>query len=98
MADLFLGLAAGVVKAAVKIWQGDSAFADNVTDSVVDLVKAKVSGELEQRRARRFFEDLEVPVTRRLRGLREAEFRSLPENEQKAAVLAAGESFDRARL
>ena len=62
MAELFLALAASVVKAAVKIWQGDAGFAGNVTDSVVDLVKAKVSGELDQRRARRFFEDLEVPA------------------------------------
>lgn len=91
-------LAAAVVKAAVKIWQGDASFAEDISVSVVDLVKAKLSGELDQRQARRFFEDLEVPVARRLRGLRETEFRTLSENEWNAAVLAAGDSFDRANL
>ena len=98
MVDFFLGLAASVVKATVRIWQGDSSVAGDVTDSVVDLVKAKVSGELDQRRAIRFFEDLEVPVAQRLHDLRKAEFRSLPENERNAAILAVGESFDSARL
>jgi hypothetical protein len=41
---------------------------------------------------------LEVPVANRLRGLRQGEFGSLPENEWNAAVLAAHDSFDRARL
>jgi NACHT domain len=96
--DVFLGFAAAVVKASVKIWLKDDAFAADVSASVTDLVRDKVTGDLERRKIRRFFEDLEVPVARRVRSLREAEFGSLPENEWTAAVLAAGDSFDHARL
>ena len=82
----------------MKIWLKDDSFAANVTASVTDLVAVKVSGDLDQRKIRRFFEDLEVPVAKRLRVLRQTEFGRLPENEWNAAVLAAGDSFNRARL
>jgi hypothetical protein len=59
--DVFIGLATAVVKAGVKIWLKDDAFAADVSVSVADLVSGKVSGDLEQRKIRRFFEDLEVP-------------------------------------
>ena len=64
----------------------------------MDLLQTKVSGDLDQRRARRFFEDLEIPVANRMRTVRESEFRDLSENEWTAAVLAAGSSFDNVRL
>jgi len=96
--DVFLVLGAAVVKSALKIWLRDESFASDASASVVDLLQAKMSGDLEQRRARRFFEDLEVPVSKRLRAMRQAEFSQLPENEWTAAVHAAGDSFDRARL
>jgi hypothetical protein len=96
--DIFIGLAAAVVKAGVKIWLKDDAFAADVSASVAGLVAAKISDDLDQRKIRRFFEDLEVPVAKRLRALRQAEFGRLPENEWNAAVLAAGDSFDRAQL
>ena len=97
MTEVFIGLAAAVVKAGVKIWLKDDAVAD-ASSSIAELVGAKVSGELDQRKARRFFEDLEVPVAKRLKGLRQAEFGRLAENEWNAAVLAAGDSFDGAQL
>lgn len=96
--DVFLMLGAAVVKSAVKLWLKDESFAADASSSVVDLVTARISGGLEQRRAQRFFEDLEVPVAKRLQALRESEFGRLPENEWTAAIIAAGESFDRAHL
>ena len=82
----------------MQIWLKDDPWAADASASVADLVGVKVSGDLEQRKARRFFEDLEVPVAKRLRVLRKTEFGRLPENEWNAAVLAAGGSFDRAQL
>jgi hypothetical protein len=96
--DVFIGLAAAVVKAGVKIWLKDDSFAADLSRSVTDLVAVKVSDDLDQRRVRRFFEDLEIPVAKRMRGLRQGEFGRLPENEWNAAVLAAGDSFNRASL
>lgn len=98
MADVFLTLGAAVVKSALKIWLRDYKFADDTSASVVDLLEKKISGDLDQRRARRFFEDLEIPVANRMRMLRQSEFRNMPENEWTAAVLAAGRSFDNAQL
>ena len=91
MPDVFLPLGAAVVKVALRVWsKGD---ASPVSDSVVDLLKGKISGDLEQRKAQRLFEDLEVPVADRLRVIRNTEFRALPDNEWQAAVLAAKSSF-----
>ena len=96
--DIFFGLAAAVVKTGVQIWLKDDPWAADASGSVADLVGIKVSGDLEQRKARRFFEDLEVPVAKRLRVLCKTEFGRMPENEWNAAVLAAGDSFDCAHL
>ena len=96
--ELLIGLAAAIVKAAVTLWLKDDAFAASASTSVVDLIAAKVSGEPDRRKVRRFFEDLEVPVAKRLGALRNTEFASMPENEWNAAVLAAGDTFDRAKL
>jgi hypothetical protein len=98
MPDPFLVLSAGIVKSGLKIWLGDRSFAADASASVVDVLKDKIAGDLDRRQARRFFEDLEIPVANRLRVVRESEFRGMPENEWTAAVLAAGDSFDNARL
>ena len=95
---IFLVLGTAVVKASVRVWLRDGTFTSDVGDSVIDLIKDKIGGNLEQRQIRRFFEDLEVPVAKRMRAMCATEFRGLPENEWNAAVLAAGESFDRATL
>jgi hypothetical protein len=98
MPDVFLALGAAVVKAALKVWfKGDSLAAEGST-SVVDLVKARVSGDLEKQNVQRLFEDLEVPVANRLRAVRVTEFGTMAENDWQASVLAAGISFDRAAL
>jgi len=51
MADVFLTLGAAVVKSAPKIWLGDNKFAADTSASIVDVLKAKISGDLEQRQA-----------------------------------------------
>jgi hypothetical protein len=98
MADLLLGLAAAVVKVACKVWLKDNEFAASASAEVVDAVKARVSGELDQRHARRLFEDLEVPVAKKLGVLRQHEFAGMPDNEWNAAVLAVGDTLRSARF
>ncbi|MEV4570158.1 NACHT domain-containing protein [Nonomuraea sp. NPDC049419] len=98
MSDLFLGLATAVVKAAYGLWTKDSDFTKEVGSSIIDAVRTKIAGGLEQRKAQRFFEDLEVPVARKLSDLRKYEFNSLPDNEWQAAVIAAGETFNKSAL
>jgi hypothetical protein len=98
MSDVFIGLAAAVVKACIKVWSKDNAFTASAGTSVADLVAANISDELEQRRARRFFEDLEVPIAKRLRTMRETEFAGLAENEWQAATLTAADTFRKAQF
>jgi hypothetical protein len=98
MVDIVLGLAAAIVKAGVTIWLKDDTFAGRLGDSVADLVAEKVTGDLDQRRARRFFEDLEIPVAKRLTAVGTTAFGGLPDNERTAAILAAAGTFGRARL
>jgi NACHT domain len=98
MADVFLAVSAAIIKASLKIWLGNDGVIADATYSIIDILKNKISGDLEQRQAQRLFEDLEVPVSKQLRTLRESEFRYMPENEWTASVLAAGDSFDRAGL
>jgi hypothetical protein len=97
-ADLLLGLGAAVVKVACKIWLRDDSFASDASADVVDIVKEKLSGELDQRKARRLFEDLEEPVARKLEFLREHEMAGMPDNEWEAAVFAVGDTLRRARF
>ena len=93
-----LTLCAAVVKCACQVWFKDSAFATGASTSVVDVIAAKVSEDLDQRNARRFFEDLELPIARKLSVLRETEYSDVPDNEWAAAVAVAGQTFDRANL
>lgn len=98
MADLLLGLGAAVVTAACKVWLKDSEFAANASAGVVDVVKQKISGELNQRNVRRVFEDLEVPVAEKLKVLRQHEFGGMPDNERAASVQAVGDTLRNAKF
>lgn len=82
-----------MVKAACKVWLKDNDFASDASVEVVDVIQAKVSSELDQRKARRLFEDLEEPVANKLRVLREHELSGMPDNEWNAAVLAVGDTL-----
>lgn len=97
-AEILLGLGAAVVKVACKVWLRDYSFAADASADVVDLVKEKVSGKLDQRKARRLFEDLEEPVAKKLGILREHELAGMPDNEWQAAVLAVGDTLRRAQF
>lgn len=96
--DVLLGLSAAVVKVSCKIWLRDNSFAANASTDVVDVIREKVSGELDQRKARRLFEDLEEPVAAKLEHLREHELAGMPDNEWEAAVLSVGDTLRRARF
>lgn len=96
--DTALVLGAAVVKVACKIWLRDDAFAADASSEVVDIVRARVAGDLDRRRASRMFEDLEVPIAEKLRVLRQHELAGMPDNEWNAAVLAVGDTLRRARF
>jgi len=98
MVDVFVALGAAIVKAGVKVWLKDNDFAADAGASLTDLISGRISNEYDRRKARNIFENLEIPVAKRLKSLGEAEFGNLPQNEWNAAVIAAGDTFGRSQL
>ena len=82
-----------IVKDAVKIWTGDRPFAADVSSDIVDMLADRVTSKFEQRRINRFFEDCTDIVAKRLTTLMDAEYRSVPDNERTAALLAVRDTF-----
>lgn len=93
-----ISLGAVVVKSASKIWLGDRPFAADVTANLVDALAGRVTSTFDQRRVNRFFDDCADIVAKRLAALMEAEFRSVPDNERQAALLAVRDTFARTAL
>jgi NACHT domain len=93
-----ISLGAVVVKSAAKIWLGDRPFAADVSSDLLDGLAGRVSSAFDQRRIDRFFEDCTYIVAKRLAALMDAEFRSVPDNERDAALLAVRDTFARAAL
>jgi hypothetical protein len=96
--DIYLALASAVLKASLTIWLKGDAIGTGITTTVVDLIASRVTGQLNQRRVRRLFEDLEVPIAKQLESIRRSAFSGIPENEWSAAVYAAQLSFNNAEL
>lgn len=98
MTELVLVVCGAVVKAAIKLWVGDNAFADDLSGDLTDMLKGQVGNALDRRRAHRQFLQLEEIVARQLLATLEHEFRDLDEGEREAAIRAVGETISRARL
>jgi len=93
-----ISLGTVVVKSASKIWLGDRPFAADVSSNLVDALADRVTSQFDQRRISRFFDDCSDIVAKRLAALIDAEFRSVPDNERAAALLAVREAFVRTAL
>lgn len=93
-----LPVGAAVVKAACKIWLGDHKVAADLTASAIDVIKGRIAGEIDRRKATRLFQEMEEVVVERLAPLLEVEFRGLPEGERIAAMLAVRDTFEEAAL
>lgn len=98
MPDAFLTLGAAVVKTAAKLWLKKEPFAAELSGSVIDVIVGRVSGDQDQRRARRLFTKLELIVADRLEAVLGHEFSGLEPNERESAVLAVADGFGRAEL
>jgi hypothetical protein len=93
-----ISLGTVVVKSACKIWLGDRPFAADVTSDLVDALAGRVNSKFDQRRISRFFDDCSDIVAKRLAALIDVEFRSIPDNERAAALLAVRDTFARTAL
>src|SRR6266487_4905183 len=98
MNEALLVLAGALVKTAFKVWIKEPLLAENVTDDLIDLLRDRVVGTANQRKVRRWVEDLEGIVDQRLSAFFDHEFKNLTDNEREAAVLAVADTFAGARL
>jgi hypothetical protein len=98
VSGVLVALGAAVAKTAFKMWTGDNALADNVSDELTDLIAGKVSDARDRQKvANRFASIAEIVGDRIAETMRE-EFRSLDEGEKNAAVIAVTETLGRANL
>jgi NACHT N-terminal Helical domain 1/NACHT domain len=91
-------LAGAVVRSACMLWVGDREAAADASSRLVDLFEGRVSSRIEQRKVERMFDECADIVAGRVMKLLDHDFANLAENERNAAVLAAHETFARARL
>lgn len=92
-----LALGTQVVKSACRLWLGDG-FAGNMSDTVADLLHDQVPDAIQRHRLKGMFEGFAGTVADKAQRTDDARFRSLPDNEREAAVLAVAETFHKAEL
>src|SRR5689334_9304918 len=89
--DVAVEVGEAIVKTACRLWLGS---AMQVGITLTDLLGAHVKDRLDQRRVERIFDEAADLVAKKLMKFRETEFKSLPENEWNAALVAVKDTFE----
>jgi hypothetical protein len=93
--DTVIDLATAIVKSAGVLWAGPFSFVPN---SIVDIVRAKVSGKLQQRRTERFFQDCVDTVAEKLLELINQHGTRVDTTDLVASIYAVRDTFELATL
>lgn len=88
-----VSLGTAVVKSACRLWCGQNVVAADAADTIADLLQDRLADAIEQRRLNRLFESFADTVAQKVLEVNVHRFRTLPENEREAAILAVGETF-----
>jgi NACHT domain len=92
-----MDLAASVTKLACSIWIGPQATA--AAGTIADVLRPYVASRMQQERLERVFSQCTEIAARKLLSITgEVEFRSVTENEREAAILAARQTMEKARI
>jgi hypothetical protein len=81
--DAAVALGAAVVKIACKRWFGDGSVVQ-LSDTITDMLRARVGDVISQRKLSRMFEDFIDVVADKALKIDRPEFRGLEENERAA--------------
>jgi NACHT domain len=92
-----LALGTQVVKSACRLWLGDG-FAGDMSDTVADLLQDQVPDAIQRHKLKGMFEGFAGTVADKARHADDSRFRSLPDNEREAAILAVAKTFYNADL
>jgi TIR domain/NACHT domain len=96
--EMTSAFAAAVIRLAVRLWSRDEFPLGDPFPALIDRIENQVSGSLQQRQVRRYFDNLEDILAHRIDVTFSAEFRSLGRNELYSALLFAAASLDRIQL
>ena len=93
LATLTLSLGAIIAKTVLKLWLKNSQIASDTSAELVDLVKSAIPDFATQRSITQQFERLADEVAQKMLPYFEHEFKTLPENEQQAAIHAVADTI-----
>jgi NACHT domain len=87
-----------IAKSILKLWLKDSALGEDISSSLIDLLKSRTSDTLAQRRGQRQFDAIGEKVGESLLPLFEIEGSRLDEGSRTAVALAVAEAFNNLKL
>src|SRR5881227_1517354 len=89
---------AAIAKSILKLWLKDSTLGEDVSSSLIDLLKTKTSDLFAQRKGERQFADVGDKIGQSLLPLFEIEGARLDDSERTAVALAVAETFNKAKI
>jgi hypothetical protein len=98
VSGVLVALGAAVANTAFKVWTGDNALADNVSDKLTDLLADRISDARDRQKVANRFASIAEIVGDRVAVTTREEFRGLDAGEKNAAVIAVTETLERADL
>jgi len=93
-----LEVGAAIAKSILKFWLKDSTLGQNISSSLLDLLKAKTSDIFAQRNGERQFAAIGDRIGESLLPLFESEGARLDEGERTAVALAVAETINKSKL
>src|SRR5260370_10073558 len=87
-------LGSAIAKSILKVWLKDSSLGDDVSSSLIDLLKARYSDALAQRSGRRQFEQIGERVGKDLLPIFERDGGDLDEGSQTAVALSIADAIN----
>src|SRR5712692_9498885 len=87
-----------IAKSILKFWVKDSTLGEDISSSLIDLLKAKTSDIFAPRKGERQFADIGDKIGQSLLPLFEIEGIRLDDSERRAVALAVAETFNKAKI
>src|SRR5437899_2150300 len=93
-----LEVGAAIAKSILKLWTRDSNLGQDVSSSLLDLLKTKTSDMFAQRKGERQFAEIGDEIGQSLLPLFNVEGVHLDEGDRTAVALAVAETFNKSKL
>jgi len=95
---MVIEVGSAIAKSILKLWLKDSTIAQDVTSSLVDLIKSRTSDVIAQQRGRRQFEEIGEKVAESLIPIFEVEGARFDEGTRTAVAYSVAETFNTSKI